>query len=387
MNFELSDEIIAYLKNSEAEAFRLIEELCKIPSPSGFEKEKAEFIRNYLVSCGAKNVEIDSVYNVLYPINCESGEITLFMAHTDTVFPDREQLPFYEDEKYLYSPGVGDDTACVAVLIMVARYITEKNLKSDKGILFAFNSCEEGLGNLKGIKKIMETYGNKIKAAYTFDGQYNALVNKCVGSHRYEITFKTEGGHSFNAFGNRNAIHAMSQLICNLYKCEIPKEKDSKTTYNVGIVEGGTSVNTIAQSAKMLYEYRSDSQYCLDKMKEFFEAEADKIKKSGIAEIEIKVLGIRPCGSGYDEEKLKQMSDRAAFISEKYSGIKCKKTSGSTDCNIPMSMGIPAICVGSFLGSGGHTREEKVLKESIPVGLKIAFELIMGYFMGREKDI
>ncbi len=369
------------MENCEKTAFELIKSLCKIPSPSGKELKKAEFIKDYLTKNGAEGVIIDEAYNALYPYNCEAkDEIVLFMAHTDTVFPDTDELPYSEDEEKIYSPGVGDDTSCVAVLMTVAKYVAEKKPNSDKGILFAFNSGEEGLGNLKGIRKIMETYGKRITEAYTFDGQYEYILNKCVGSHRYELTFETEGGHSFSAFGNRNAIKAMSEFICRLYECDIPYNTDSKTTYNVGIVSGGTSVNTIAQSAKMLYEYRSDSEEDLGKMKSFFEKTIEDFKKTKQAEIFVKLVGERPCSKGVDEEKLREMSERAINISKKYSNKDCVEKSGSTDCNIPMSMGIPAVCVGSYKGAGSHTREEYIEKNSIPIGLNIAFELISGYF-------
>ena len=115
-------------------------------------------------------------------------------------------------------------------------------------------------------------------------------------------------------------------------------------------------------------------------MRSYFEKEVEAFRKSGLADIEVKTVGIRPCGSGYDEAKLKEMGDKVKKISEKHSGLPCLPSSGSTDSNIPMSMGIPAICVGSYIGAKWHTRDEKILISSIPVGLKIAAELILGYF-------
>jgi acetylornithine deacetylase/succinyl-diaminopimelate desuccinylase-like protein len=381
MTFELSNEVLSYLAEHEQETLDLIKTLCGIPAPSWHEEKRAAFCKEWLESQGATGVYIDEALNVIYPVGCEGKEdIILFMAHTDTVFPDTEPMPFTSDGEYFYSPGVGDDTACLAVMLMIAKYITEKGLSSPYGILFVANSGEEGLGNLKGTRQVMKDFGYKIKEFYTFDSQYTAYVNRCVGSERYELTFKTEGGHSFNEFGNRNAIRAMSEFICKMYECSVPQIPDTKTTYNVGVVEGGTSVNTIAQSAKCLYEFRSDSAECLDTMRDYFEREVEKLRRDGLAEIEVKTVGIRPCGSGYDEDKLKMMGDKVKAISEKHSGLPCRADSGSTDCNIPMSMGIPAICVGSYIGAKWHTREEKILISSISVGLKIAAELILGYF-------
>lgn len=381
MAFELSNEVLGYLKEHEQETLDLIKTLCGIPAPSGLEEKRAAFCKEWLRNAGAKGVYIDDALNVVYPVGCDGkDDIVLFMAHTDTVFPDTEPMHFYSDGEYFYSPGVGDDTACLAVLLMIAKYVTENNLDPRCGILFVANSGEEGLGNLKGTREIMKNFEGRIKEFYTFDSQYTAYVNKCVGSERYELTFKTEGGHSFNEFGNRSAIRAMSEFVCKMYECSVPEMPDTKTTYNVGIIEGGTSVNTIAENAKCLYEFRSDSAECLDIMRNYFETEVLKLRQSGIAEIEVKTVGIRPCGAGYDEEKLRLMGDKVKAISEKHSGLPCRADSGSTDCNIPMSLGIPAICVGSYIGAKWHTRDEKLLISSIPVGLKIAAELILGYF-------
>lgn len=381
MSYELSKDILKYLKDSEEETINLIETLCRIPAPSHHEERRAEFVKNWLTDNGAKGVYIDEALNVLYPVGCEGrDDIVVFLAHTDTVFPDMEPMPFVNDGEYLHSPGVGDDTASLAVLMMIAKYVAQNDLKPTRGILFVANSCEEGLGNLKGTKQFMADYEGRIVEVYSFDAKFQAMTNKCVGSHRYEILFETEGGHSFGAFGNRNAIHAMADVVCRLYDCEVPVEGNSRTTYNVGIVEGGTSVNTIAQNCRLMYEYRSDSAECLAKMQAFFEKTIAQAKKEGKADITVNLLGVRPCEKDVDMVRLEEMTAKAVRVSEKYSGIPCKVTSGSTDCNIPMSMGIPAISVGVYQGDGTHTREERVLISSIPIGLKIAAELILEFF-------
>ena len=382
MSYALSADILKYLKDSEGETIQLIETLCGIPAPSHHEEKRAEFVKNWLTENGAEGVYIDEALNVIYPVNCEGrDDIVVFNAHTDTVFPDMEPMPFVNDGKYLRSPGVGDDTANLAILMMVARYVAQHHLKPSCGILFVANSCEEGLGNLKGIKQLMRDYDGRVKEHYALDGRYVCVYNKCVGSHRYEILFETEGGHSFGAFGNRNAIYAMSDLVCKLYAKEVPVIGDSHTTYNVGIVEGGTSVNTIAQNCRLMYEYRSDNVECLAEMQEFFEKTIEQAKGEGKAEITVNTLGIRPCGSkDVDELHLARMTDKTIQICNKYTGCSIDTKSGSTDCNIAMSLGIPAISVGCYDGDGTHTREEKVLISSIPVGLKIAAELILGYF-------
>ena len=381
MATELSEKILKYVKDCEKETIELLETLCAIPAPSGHEEKRAAFVKNWLLDAGCEGVYIDEALNVIYPLNCEGrDDIIVFLAHTDTVFPDTEPMPVINDGEYIRSPGVGDDTACLVNLMMVARYVAQNNIKPKRGVIFLANSCEEGLGNLKGTKQIMRDFEGRIKNLYAFDSSYTCYANECVGSHRYEITFKTEGGHSFGAFGNRNAIYALSDVVCKLYDCTVPVIGDSKTTYNVGGVSGGTSVNTIAQEAKLLYEYRSDNFECLAKMKEFFENTIEDARNRGIADIEVEVLGIRPCAAEVDKAEFNDMCNRVETICQKHSGLPCAAHKGSTDCNIPMSMGIPAISVGSYLGDGAHTREEKVLISSMPVGQKITFELILSYF-------
>ena len=381
MSYNLSQNVLDYLKNTHQEMLDLLEELCQIPAPSGKEELRAEFCKNWFIKNGVKNAYIDEALNVVIPYNCEdSKDIVVFTAHTDVVFPDTTPLPLKKDGDVWACPGIGDDTVCVVLMMMVARYAIVNNLKSDRGILFVCNACEEGLGNLKGTRQLMKDFEGRITEFYAFDSSYRAVFNKCVGSHRYEIEFTTKGGHSFESFGNPNAIAEMSELITQLYKCQVPVNGNSKTTYNVGIVEGGTSVNTIAQSAKMLYEYRSDDKECLAKMQEFFEKTLEVAKSKGTAEIKITLLGERPCGGEVDKEKLEKMTNDAIEICQKYSGIPCVATKASTDCNIPMSLGIPAICLGNHLGAGAHRREEYILISSLEAGYKITAEAILRFF-------
>lgn len=378
----LTDSVRQWLDEAFPETLQLLKTLCRIPAPSGQEQQRAEFCKQWLEHWGAEGVYMDEALNVLYPVGCEGSEdIVLFLAHTDTVFPDTEPMACREEDGRFYAPGAGDDTVCLAQLLMAAKYVAQHKMTPKRGVLFAANSCEEGLGNLKGIRRIMEAYGSRITEVYTFDGQYTHLVNRCVGSHRYRITVETEGGHSFNAFGKENAIHAASRLICRLYDQPIPTLPDTKTTCNVGIIEGGTSVNTIAQRASFLYEYRSDSRECLAQMERQLRAALEEAAAHPEVTVSVETLGVRPCSGMVDEEKLRAMTERVKALQEACSGLPCSIDSGSTDCNLPMSMGVPALCVGSYLGGGAHTREEYVELSSVPIGLKIVFALILHEFM------
>ena len=377
----MKETIEAYIGNSVGELHELLAALVRIPAPSHHEDARAEFCKKWLEAQGAEGVYIDEAKNCVYPVNCEGrDDLVVFAAHTDTVFPDTEPFELKRDDKRFYAPGVGDDTACLAVLLMTAKYFIRNGIRPDRGVLIVANACEEGLGNLKGVKQIMKDYAGRVRRFYTFDGTYDEVVCRCVGSHRYEVTCKTVGGHSFSSFGNPNAIAELADVIAELYRVGLPQKKDARTTYNVGMIEGGTSVNAIAQSARMLYEYRSDDAECLDAMKAQFEAIMEKAKRKGTAEWEVRTIGVRPCGQNVDPAAQNEMIEQAVSVCEKYSGIPCGKKSGSTDCNIPMSLGIPSICVGLYLGRGAHTREEFLEIDSLPVGMNICFQIMRQAF-------
>ena len=357
---------------------KLTEELCKIPAPSGLEDARAEYITNYLHNIGYKNAYIDSAKNVIWDIKGENNTYSLFMAHTDTVFPDLEPMPYIDDGELIKCPGVCDDTVCVAMILAFCKYLKDIDYKVKKSVLFSSNACEEGLGDLKGCKQIFKDFANKIDIMFTLDGGYSHIVNKSVGSHRYRVVAQTKGGHSYGAFGRINAIQVLSSIVNKIYQIQVPNVEGTKTTYNVGTISGGTSVNTIAQSAEMLCEYRSDDNACLNLMKDEFTKIFDQVKNEfPDATITIELVGNRPGMGDVDKEKIEKASKMVIDIQEKHSGAPVKESSGSTDCNIPHSLGIPAICVGVYKGAGVHTREEYLVKDSINIGLNVLNDLFM----------
>ena len=372
-----AEKITAYAHAVQAETEQLIRELCAIPAPSHHEEQRAEYCKHWFENNGFSGVEIDDALNVIAPVNMKDGEpVTVIMAHTDTVFPEMEPLPFAEKDGFMYSPGVTDDTANLSVMMIAARFFKE-NLPDDAGsYLFVANSCEEGLGNLKGCRKIMEKYGSRVKEFVTLDSTcMNKIVTLAVGSHRYRIVVKTEGGHSFSSFGNRNAIHVLSNMINVLYSIKVPVEGSSKTTYNVGLISGGTSVNTIAQEAEMMYEYRSDNRICLAKMEHFFNQVIETFRASGI-EVIVEKIGDRPCSGEIDAKKYDRLKKRISDSMKETLGLESFEASSSTDCNIPLSMGIPAICFGVCRGGKAHTREEFLETASLSDGCRLLLDFL-----------
>lgn len=367
-----------YMDGCFEEQLALLRALGKIPAPSRHEDLRADFCRKWFLETGAKNVRMDSMKNVICEWNCENNqELIVFAAHTDVVFPDIDDLPLREDEERIYAPGIGDDTANLVNLLMGARYLIQNDIRTRYGLLFVANTCEEGLGNLDGTKALFEQYGSRIKAFYSFDCYMPICCNSAVGSYRYEVSCRTKGGHSYTDFGAPNAIEILCALVEELYKIKPPAE-EGKTTYNVGRIEGGTTVNSIAQNASMLYEFRSSSQKNLEKMEEAFMRSVNKFRDTGAA-IEVKLLGVRPGNGFLDQEALNAFTEQSMEII----GVCCRDdidcAPKSTDSNIPLSRGILANTIGTVKGSGAHTREEWVEKESMKQGLRIVLALMMKY--------
>lgn len=377
---QLTAEMERYISSSQAELLQLICDLCAIPAPSHHEEARAEYCRQWFVQNGGSGAYIDAALNVVCPWNLTpNGPIAVVMAHTDTVFPDMQPMELRKQDGKLYCPGVTDDTANLAVLMICARYIMQHKLPTRCGLLFVANSCEEGLGNLKGSRQVFADFGERIREFITFDGsKLHEVVAEAVGSHRYRVAVQAEGGHSFSSFGKPNAIAQLASLIADLYAVEPPVEGSSKTTYNVGLISGGTSVNTIAPQAEMLWEYRSDSRSCLAQMEAIFNGIVESHRAKG-ANIQVERIGDRPCTGNVEPAAQAALLARAGEAIRLASGLEMQLRSGSTDANVALAAGVPAICVGVCRGGRCHSREEWLDISSLEAGCRLAMALLGDY--------
>lgn len=365
-----------YIEIHYEELKQLLCEMVQIPAPSYHEKERAIFIQKWLSKNGYENeVTIDEKYNVIVDRSNPNDDIYLVMAHIDTVFTDLKEIILKEDETYLYAAGIGDDGANVAIVLFLLKYMKEYSIHS-KNYVFVLNVCEEGLGNLNGSKAIYQRYGNRIKQMISFDCYYNEIFNKAVGSIRYQIDIHTKGGHSYFDFPSKNAIVEAGQLIDKLY--HLAYQPIHKTTYNVGMIEGGTSVNTIAQHAHFLFEIRSEDYHDLTMMRQLAEKTIHDANSDNVAVL-MEIIGERPCMKDVNEQMIHEMCKQAqCAIRSVYDG-ELLITSGSTDCNWFLNKGIPSICFGLCMGDGVHTLEEKLEKESLKKGFIIAYHYLFNH--------
>lgn len=358
------------------EHLSLLKTLASIPAPSHHEEQRAAFIKDWLLRNGAGSVILDDAKNVILPIGDTGKPMLAVLAHTDVVFPDAEPLPVRVEDGKLYAPGVGDDTANAAALMLCARFFLTHPQLVPEPVLMVFNSCEEGLGNLKGVRQIMKDYDGRIHSLVSFDCQSDSVISRAIGSERWKVSVSTKGGHSFSDFGSTNAIAALSGVIAGLYQQPVPEKENCITTFNVGLVSGGTSVNTIAQHAEMTYEYRSDDRECLAVMARQFHgfiAEAD----CRDAHFSVENIGSRPCSGDVPSDAHAILLSRCINAIRKVYGMDPPLCAASTDANIPLSLGIPAATFGLYRGGGAHTREEYVEIDSLTAGLKIALTFFL----------
>lgn len=362
---------------------KLLVQIVKIPAPSNGELDRARFICAYLNAFGAP-ASIDAACNVLLPMkaeNCNEG-FCVMMAHTDTIFPDN-RITVRKEGDILHAPGVGDDTANVAILMKVIETIFKDELKPKANVLFAFDSGEEGLGNLKGVREILRAYEGRVKELVSFDLTSERIYVKAVGSKRYIVKIQTPGGHSFGAFGNENAIAQAAKIICGLYATDVNKYGSNDfvaTTYNIGTIQGGTSVNAIAEMCEFTAEVRSDSDAALCAAEADLCALFDKYRTDNV-KITYELIGDRPSMGEVDPDKMNDLIERASRSVSKFTKTAPVRASGSTDCNIPLSLNIPAVAFGGYVGGCAHSSNEWIDVKSLGEGYRILYDFIRRYFI------
>lgn len=363
MNKKLHDTMMTYIDAHVQEVIDLICTISSIPSPTGHTEKKAAWVLQFLNQLGIKNAYIDEVGNVMYPHHLSQHEkFPLYNAHIDTVFNQLDTITPTITGNILSAPSCGDNSASVAGLLFLIQMIRDLDIALPAGILFAFNVGEEGLGNLNGMRHIMSQWKHRISEVIAVDCSFDTAVNLAVGSRRYAVTVKAEGGHSWMHFGNDNAIAVASSIISQLYAMTVPAKP--RTTYNVGTITGGTTVNSIAAQAEFTLDLRSESMEELEALDNAVNHLLQTAQTNSI-HITQQLLGERPCSNGVLNAAL---YDRYEAV-RKAQGLPVVWQSGSTDANIPLHLGIPAISFGICRSHREHTIDETLELDTIAPGL------------------
>jgi acetylornithine deacetylase/succinyl-diaminopimelate desuccinylase-like protein len=287
----------------------------------------------------------------------------MLVAHTDTVFPAGVPITVSQEPGRLRGPGIGDNSLGVAAMIGALKVLDDLRIETEHDILAVATVGEEGLGNLRGVREAVRRYQDQLAGVIAVEGHnVGRITHGAVGSVRWKVTVRGPGGHSWGAFGKPSAIHGLGRIIAAIDELEV--SSSPKTTYNVGVIEGGTSVNTIAASASAVIDMRSVDSVALRHLVDRIGNIATSAAGDGLG-VDIEVLGERPAGEIPIEHPFVQRSGDVLSAL----GMEPIFEASSTDANIPISLGIPAVCVGISRGTGGHTVNETIDVEPIATGL------------------
>ena len=380
----------------EAKAFirtdydRFVKELIaltEIPAPPFKEERRAAAYLGMLQQHGLSEVERDQEGNVMgVRRGTGGGPMLAVLAHLDTVFPEGTDVKVRREGTRLMAPGIGDDTRALALMLSVIRAMNAAKLATRSDILFVGNVGEEGEGDLRGVKYLLRKgkYKDRIKLFLAIDGgEQGTITRGGVGSKRYRVTFKGPGGHSYGAFGLVNPAYAMAAAIARFSDVQVPASP--KTTFNVGVVSGGTSVNSIPAGVSMDVDIRSESCAELAKVDATFlsivkTAVADENRarstREGRIDADPRVIGERPCGETSMEAPILKT---AAAVVQSF-GLKPSYSISSTDSNIPMSMGIPALTIGRG-GPGGRSHSPDEWTDVAAPGVAQSAEVVLAIIL------
>jgi tripeptide aminopeptidase len=352
--------------------------LTETPAPEYAEKRRGELLQSIFADMGYK-ARIDERGNIVVErIGMQTDRVVLLAAHLDTVFPAGTDVRVRREGKRLLAPGISDNGAGLAALVGVARAYAESSIRTDATIVFAGDVGEEGEGNLRGIRALVDAYGSRLTAVIAIDGPSTAhITTQGVASRRFEFTVSGPGGHSWSDFGVPNPITALSRGIVYFSAIRLPGSP--RSTFNFGVIEGGNSVNSIPGNASVKVDLRSESEAELgrletslrDAMQAGMAAEiAARRSPASTLRMKVRSLGSRPAGKLPDSSPLLQtVRDVDRFLQN-----PSRLESSSTDANLPLSMKIPAVSLGGGgKGGGAHTLTEWYDPTGRELGIKRLF--------------
>jgi acetylornithine deacetylase/succinyl-diaminopimelate desuccinylase-like protein len=345
----------------------------QIPAPTGSEHRRADWVAARFRQLGLADVTVDGLPNVYGRVPGATPRPALLVsAHLDTVFPAETDLTVRHDtaQKRIYGPGIGDNAAGVASLLLLAELLT--TLPTPPVDIWLVANCgEEGLGDLRGMRAAVDRLALQVGAALVLEGTgLKRVVHRALGSRRFRISVQAPGGHSWSDFGAASAVHVLAQLAADLTRLSLPAAP--RTTFNIGRISGGTSVNTIAQQAELELDLRSEGaaalQVLVDQTLEIVQRyQTATWQAQGVTTL-VEKIGDRPGGELSEAHPLV----RAAYRSLASCGLTTKPdlNISSTDANIPLSRGLPALCIGITEGGNAHRLEEWINPELLTVGMQ-----------------
>lgn len=346
----------------------------QIAAPTFAEHQRSAYVAGRLRELGLSGVEIDELGNVY---SRRAGRLggpgLLIAAHLDTVFPAETDLAVRREGGRVYGPGIGDNSLAVGALLHLAGAIQQHGVAHDHDIWFVATVGEEGLGDLRGMRAAVDRLEPQLGAAIALEGMGNGrVIHAGLGVRRYQISASAPGGHSWSDFGSPSAVHTLVRLAARLSALTTPP--DIRSSYNIGVIEGGTSVNTIAERASLLLDLRSvDPAGIAALVGQVEQLVAEARAAEPQVTLAMEIVGDRPPGRIAADHPLVE----AAIDAARASGTALSYAIASTDANIPLSRGLPAICVGVTTGDNAHRLDEYIETAPIRTGMEALLWLVL----------
>lgn len=338
----------------------------QISAPTFAEGPRGEFVRDLFIQEKLEDVSMDSLGNVYARLagKQKKARALIVSAHLDTVFPAGTKLQIKEEAGKVFGPGIGDNSIGIAALFGILWAIRERKIELKHDVWFAANVGEEGLGDLRGMRGVVERFGKDEIGYLVLEGlALGHVYHRAIGVRRYRIAAKTRGGHSWSDYGQPSAVHELAALITQLTQIRLPREP--RTTMNVGTILGGTSVNVLAAEAKCELDLRSEDPAVLAKIVSQVEDIILHWNHEGV-KIQAEIIGERPAGQIMADHPMVKLAVECLQAQ----GMDASLTTGSTDANIPLSKSIPAVVMGVTTGGGAHTLSEYIDTEPIEKGME-----------------
>lgn len=347
--------------------------ICRVPSPTFEEAKRARYVASRLEHWGLGQIEIDEIHNVTARVSSgRSGPTIMLVAHIDTVFAKDTDVEPRHDGRHWYAPGIRDNSASVAITMLLPELARRKGRSWPGDVILAFSVGEEGLGDLRGVRSLMGRHRENLAAVIAVDGNLGVVNHVAITVRRLEISVDTAGGHSWADAGKPSAISFLTRIAAKI--SELPTPVDPKTVLNIGTIRGGTSVNAIAQHAELTLDMRSIDRRQVEIMETRVREIADEVRSEQIA-VAMKIIGDRPGGMiGPDHPLVKAIVNGYASV-----GVTPAFLPGSTDANIPLSLGIPAASMGVSAGGGIHTLQEFLDPESLAIGANALLQAVITF--------
>jgi len=342
----------------------------QVPAPTFDEAQRAAFVRDCFIETRLSDVAIDDTGNVHARLAGSGGAPLVVSAHLDTVFSEGTDLKIVRSADRISGPGIGDNSLGVAALFGLAWLLRERELRPPGDLWLVANTCEEGLGDLRGMRAVVDRFGAAPCCYLVLEGMaFGHVYHRAIGVRRYRIAVHAAGGHAWSDYGRPSAIHELAGIVTALTSIELPSEP--RTTMNVGRITGGTTVNTLAAEAWIELDLRSESTDVLRALVVRVETLVRRFARPGV-EVAMDVIGDRPAGELPPDHPLIGLAVECL----RKQGADATLTSGSTDANVPLSRGHPALALGITVGGGAHTTNEYILTEPVGRGMEQVFQFV-----------